>query len=395
MDASGTAAPASPMARPEDVIAAMVNNMNQMHTQGNQMVNNLNQLHAQNAQLAANLEAMSQTLQDVTIRPSTANPRIPFKLELPKFAGTSRENVANWIKQMDSKFNLANVPEDSRGLWAIESLTSLAAQVVANSGIEDLLKELLRQRFVPKNQSIYLREKLFAMKQGNGDLNAYLLKFQEVLTDLDPMPTEDDKLVYFINGLRERTREAVLYESPTTLDNATQIALAFEQAHFAHGTNNRANTAVPMDLDVIEVDTRTRERPEPPDDNGAHLRIANHFSQSRSFSNSRGSFQPRQGYGRGRGTFGRGNYRRGGARRNPFGNTFRNSSRFGSNSRSFSRSSSQNSRNNRVGPCYECYRYGHLARNCPNRQPNRPQPQRVSFRDGVRLNGQAARYGHP
>jgi len=266
MDASGTAAPASPMARPEDVIAAMVNNMNQMHTQGNQMVNNLNQLHAQNAQLAANLEAMSQTLQDVTIRPSTANPRIPFKLELPKFAGTSRENVANWIKQMDSKFNLANVPEDSRGLWAIESLTSLAAQVVANSGIEEwyLLKELLRERFVPKNQSIYLREKLFAMKQGNGDLNAYLLKFQEVLAELDPMPTEDDKLVYFINGLRERTREAVLYESPTTLDNATQIALAFEQAHFAHGTNNRANTAVPMDLDVIEVDTRTRERPEPP-----------------------------------------------------------------------------------------------------------------------------------
>ena len=264
-------------------------------------------------------------------------------------------------------------------MWAIETLTGLAAQVVAHTGIEDwiLHKELLRERFVPKNQSIYLREKLFAMKQ-SGDLNAYLLKFQEVLAELDPTPTEDDKLVYFINGLREKTREAVLYETPTTLDQAIQVALAYEQAHFAHNQSNRSSA--PMDIDLAPGTSADNSSFQP------------HF-QSRSPFNSRGSGRFRQGYGRGRGAPGRGNsrFRR---PRSPAGrwNGLHDVRRSQNDPRSRSNSHSRGN----PGPCYQCNRYGHIARNCPNRYSNRSRPfSRVTFMESERLNGQAARPGQP
>ena len=119
--------------RPEEMMAAMYANLSQMQTQNSRISMNLELVHSQNAQLVTELGRLAQAMPNHT----NSSSRIPFKLELPKFAGTNRENVTTWTHQMDAKFNLANVPEDQRGLWAMESLTGLAAQIVANSGITE------------------------------------------------------------------------------------------------------------------------------------------------------------------------------------------------------------------------------------------------------------------
>jgi hypothetical protein len=203
--------------------------------------------------METNSSATVVAMQNIVERMNRATtPRAPFHVELPGYKGDSSENVNTWIKRVELIFGNVHVPVEERGSWARHALQGLASQFVESLQLyswEDI-KSHLRERFMPHNQDIYLREKLYKLKQVGVALDKYILQFQEILSQLEHPPEEMDKITYFLSGLRDPTREAVLYERPRTLQDAISRAVAYESAH---GQSSATTTCIstPMDVDTV------------------------------------------------------------------------------------------------------------------------------------------------
>ena len=282
------------------------------------------------------------------------------KVPLLAFHGDGDVNA--WIQRAELEFDAANVTDDvRRGMHARCALFGLASQHIEAHGVQGWtdLKVVLRERFIPRNQEFYLREKLFALKQ-TGSLDTYLLQFNELLGRLSRSPAEEDKLLYFVSGLRDATKQAVLYRSPDTLKAAMDCALAFENAHCGSTTNSQSqrssvsNSAVPvpMELDAIHEDYT-----------GTSINAIGTVG-TRHRSRSRVHFQESPARGRGRDGLARGRSWRGYSG----GANTKSPSQYGPNS-NFRRFQSPSQPRSNVPfkgiRCYNCQQTGHLARDCP------------------------------
>eukprot|EP00644_Phytophthora_capsici_P005109 jgi/Phyca11/96829/e_gw1.1.767.1 len=95
-----------------------------------------------------------------------------------------------------------------------------------------LFKQQLRTRFRPKDFEYDLRERMFRLKQ-NETIHEYVSKFQDLLSQTELAISELEKRFFFQNGLREETAKKIKEESPSTLQEAIEIASNFEFAHYS------------------------------------------------------------------------------------------------------------------------------------------------------------------
>ncbi|KAE8955945.1 hypothetical protein PR001_g31906, partial [Phytophthora rubi] len=95
-----------------------------------------------------------------------------------------------------------------------------------------LFKSQLRTRFRSKGFEYDLRERMFHLKQKE-TIHEYISKFQDLLSQTELEISELEKRFFFQNGLREETAKKIKEESPSTLQEATEIASNFEFAHYS------------------------------------------------------------------------------------------------------------------------------------------------------------------
>ena len=69
----------------------------------------------------------------------------------------------------------------------------------------------------------------------------YIAKLRQIFSEVEEM-TEIDQIIYFQQGLRQRTQKDVQYRRGATLAEAITVALDFERAH-SGGFNNHAATS--------------------------------------------------------------------------------------------------------------------------------------------------------
>ena len=128
--------------------------------------------------------AVAQSLQEYN------TPRIP--LQLPSFDG--KADLLTLLEELEVKFAALGINSDAdRIAWTKTALTGIALEYVqlvtaqnAEHRVEtwrDLVAELT-QRFVPKNQSFYLRDQLNQLKQKGNDIQRYLFEFNSLVAKL-------------------------------------------------------------------------------------------------------------------------------------------------------------------------------------------------------------------
>ncbi|CAF1683141.1 unnamed protein product, partial [Didymodactylos carnosus] len=83
-----------------------------------------------------------------------------------------------------------------------------------------------------------LRRQLRMLKQTT-TAQQYIYEFRNILGQIDAM-VEADKVTYFIDGLRGRTKAEVSYKAPATLAEAITIAITYDTAYFS--TTSVTNT---------------------------------------------------------------------------------------------------------------------------------------------------------
>ncbi|CAF1509572.1 unnamed protein product, partial [Didymodactylos carnosus] len=92
-------------------------------------------------------------------------------------------------------------------------------------------KQRIRLAFEPPHHQQLLRRQLRTLKQTT-TAQQYIYEFRNILGQIDAM-VEADKVTYFIDGLRGRTKAEVSYKAPATLAEAIIIAITYDTAYFS------------------------------------------------------------------------------------------------------------------------------------------------------------------
>ena len=204
--------------------------------------------------------AVAQSLQELNA------PRIP--LQLPSFDG--KADLLTWLEELEVKFAALGINSDTdRIAWTKTALTGIALQYVqlvtaqnAEHRVEtwrDLVAELT-QRFVPKNQSFYLRDQLNQLKQKGNDIQRYLFEFNSLvakleITKIGDLPgklSEVEKMYSFLQGLHPKTKQAMLQKNPVDFSKLVELVLIHEQAmHTTIQTNANGKSSSSNGIDDL------------------------------------------------------------------------------------------------------------------------------------------------
>ena len=165
--------------------------------------------------------------------------------KVPYLTGESAEELEDWLFKVELFFNLYNIAVDNHrerinsvGLF----MKNPASTINPDGQWEDLVAELngIFQNFKYKRDQ---RCKLKHLKKGEQGFQAYLREYTRLSGLVGEMSMED-KIVYFMDGLRENTRKKVEYENPTTINLAINIATRYEQSLRAPKNENSAQVAM-------------------------------------------------------------------------------------------------------------------------------------------------------
>ncbi|KAK1930430.1 hypothetical protein P3T76_014101 [Phytophthora citrophthora] len=203
------------------------------------------QQQATQAQLQAQFEAQMQP----------ANARFEFlvssrsdqkKKDPPMYEGKYGEDIELWIFATEPYYASRRELMEADSSDFVTMISSNLGKSVLNwyrAFIADcerlqvhptwpLFKRQLRTRFRPKDFEYDLRERMFRLKQRE-NIHDYVSKFQDLLSQTELSISELEKRFFFQNGLREETAKKIKEESPSTLQEAIEIASNFEFAHFS------------------------------------------------------------------------------------------------------------------------------------------------------------------
>ena len=161
----------------------------------------------------------------------------------PVYRGRKDENVEQWITIVLNNLRAAGVPKNK------------SLYVITNYLTEGALSSLIKyQRDTPRAQRSHIeffkillerdnnvirknviKNKLMNLRQ-TGAFDEYLYKFQELANESEMR--EEDLLLMFSNGLKQRNKFEVMVREPKTLAEAYAIASKFEQC-IDRGSNNQ------------------------------------------------------------------------------------------------------------------------------------------------------------
>jgi len=189
----------------------------------------------------------------------TLRPPPPVHLQLPVYDG--KEDLSAWISELTIKFTALGIIQDAERIaWCKTALSGVALQHVQMltdpEGDQPIttwtaLMRALEDRFIPKNQCFYLREKLAELKQKSGDIQRYLYDFNALTAKINATKvgnnsgalSEVEKMYAFLQGLHPKTKQAMLQKNPTDLARLVELTLIHEQALHTVTSNVTSNPA--------------------------------------------------------------------------------------------------------------------------------------------------------
>ena len=289
-------------------------------------------------------------------QPAPAPPRHQPNLRLPtppRFSHPTRDQTTGeWIFQVEMYFLavqltdlamrigfVATLLDGAASSWWAIRYGEIQAGRVASFATWEEFKTTLITFFHPTGLELHSRMQLRDLRQ-TGRVTAYIRVFQRIATNI---PSMDQGTIVdaFVHGLRDRIRAFVRTQRPTTLLQAIEAAETFEMSIYEDhrpSYSPRATGAEPMQLGLLESGSRQS-------------------TPDRTRSQSPGRDHPRLGVmspGRSRDwrvSFGR----HPGRSKSP--------ARGGGRSPSPGRSGDLGA----PGRCFNCGKFGHFSRDCPQR----------------------------
>jgi hypothetical protein len=186
------------------------------------------------------------------------------------FHGAPSENVTTWLFQLNSYYVLQEIPMRLRVAHAISLLRGDALQWYQNQtatyedGSTGIIRDWtefagkLQEAYRPPHHEYHLHKQLLSLRQ-TGSIQEYNAKFRELYNQSKDM-AKTGAVLYYIAGLKERTRVAVETQVPDDIEQAIRLAAAYDEAAFGFRSGYRpshsfvqspAETA-PMDLSVVD-----------------------------------------------------------------------------------------------------------------------------------------------
>ena len=153
----------------------------------------------------------------------------------PIFSGTGpKDDIKSWLFIVENNFELLKVDENKklnaispylRGL-ALQTLIKFKREYPDSTWYE--FKDLLERTFIHPNRERNLRIQLRNLRQKESYDN-FVNEFLFILNQIDYME-EDDKILYFTEGLKSKTKFEVLTRKPVSLEDAILIASNYEHS---------------------------------------------------------------------------------------------------------------------------------------------------------------------
>jgi hypothetical protein len=208
--------------------------------------------------------------------------QIPAAAKLPKapMFGGKKEDVRPWADNMLSQLYARQLnPESSEAVfYAAAHFTDRAAVwfLSRKMATGDILfggfttftelRTALESEFGDPNPGQRARDRLERCRQRTSVAD-YTHEFRTILLDL-PHRDEADNVYSFIKGLKEKTREMVMLQEPSTLEDAIRLAhqadsIVLSTLRKRHPPNPTSNIGpAPMDLSHVRTNpTRTTTQP--------------------------------------------------------------------------------------------------------------------------------------
>ena len=184
---------------------------------------------------------------------------------LPVFDGHPDSCVALWFTQVNAIFMARNVPIHQRFGFIMTGLSNTALQwystIFANASETNSLpfngdwksfQKEFTAAFSRPNRLFHLRRKLKTLKQKD-EMLTYVYQFRKLVSHIENM-SENDKIVYFIEGLKDKVRKRLSIEPPTTLEAAVTLAVNYytsvtETSLFPQQVDHMS--MVPMEINAV------------------------------------------------------------------------------------------------------------------------------------------------
>jgi hypothetical protein len=208
-------------------------------------------------------EAMKFLVNKDAVQPGLQAAKV--KVPLPSRLSGDRDavEVENWIADMDHYFKLTNLREEDQLEFAVTLFGPKAKtwwrrlQVDESSDVPldwQELREAVRMTFVPAGSYKAARNRLASLRQ-TGPVAAYVEEFDELRMVIGNV-TEPEALDKFVRGLKQEVQLHLATTDPSTVKEATRLALAFDEARSNHETRprwTRRGGPTPMELDYAEA----------------------------------------------------------------------------------------------------------------------------------------------
>jgi hypothetical protein len=167
----------------------------------------------------------------------------------PVYSGKDEEDLDAWIYKMTQYMTIRRI-SNSEMLRRIPSFLDKLALGWYRQLQEDIevghkhtleswddFEQEIRRNFEAPNLQQEVRTKLKRLRQGDS-VRQYIFGFRSLLAKVTDM-SEDDRIHYFVSGLKEDTRAECDYKAPRTLSEAIIIAQNFDHSKF--GRNIKQN----------------------------------------------------------------------------------------------------------------------------------------------------------
>lgn len=196
-------------------------------------------------------------------------PRLKVKVPETFYGNSLKEDVELWLYQVDHWLRAGRVQLEMEKIILATGLLRGAAlswwrsvELAPNPPItwEDF-RGRLKEAFQPINPVETARDRLARLRQTTS-ANAYATIFRNVTLEI-PGITDDEKKDRFIRGLKRRTQEEVRLRTPSTFEEAVQLAVRYDSlmrpSNWGGGTARDGSSShgpAPMELGAITSTNR-------------------------------------------------------------------------------------------------------------------------------------------
>lgn len=203
------------------------------------------------------MQSLGQTIAEALkdSKSSLNSPQIP---PIRPYSGNRSENLTAFIFQISDVFDSRRLPLEDRlkavtGLlsdsalqWYLQRRSDIQAKHVQPFATWDAFIGALRAAFEPSSTPMALRRQLRHLKQ-TGHIQDYICSFRNIIGQIKGMHPLD-QVLSFTEGLKEHTRNELVYRDPSSLEEAINLATLFDSCKFPRG-NTQHNRQTEQSLD--------------------------------------------------------------------------------------------------------------------------------------------------